>query len=198
MSEVPVRASGIPGALRPQDRRALVTGAVVLALLLGYSRIGRPALENLRGSRRELADQQALLVRERALVAAAPRLPQAQREVKQVLAAESSRLFVGDSVAATAELSAYVSQIAAAAGVHLTTVDGRTPVTTRALTRLSVDIRGEASWRQALNFLHVLETSGQLVDLVNVRIERGPRGGPLGGDMVSLGATLAGYSRGGR
>ena len=198
MSEGTVRASGIPGALRPQDRRALVTGAVVLALLLGYSRIGRPALENLRGSRRELADQQALLVRERALVAAAPRLPQAQREVKQVLAAESSRLFVGDSVAATAELSAYVSQIATAAGVHLTTVDGRTPVTTRALTRLSVDIRGEASWRQALNFLHVLETSGQLVDLVNVRIERGPRGGPLGGDMVSLGATLAGYSRGGR
>ena len=198
MSEGTVRASGIPGALRPQDRRALVTGAVVLALLLGYSRIARPALENLRDSRRELADQQALLVRERALVAAAPRLPQAQREVKQVLAAESSRLFLGDSVAATAELSAYVSQIAAAAGVHLTTVDGRTPVTTRALTRLSVDIRGEASWRQALNFLHVLETSGQLVDLVSVRIERGPRGGPLGGDMVSLGATLAGYSRGGR
>ena len=198
MSEGTVRASGVPGVVRPQDRRALVTGAVVLALLLGYSRIARPALENVGHSRRALADQQALLVRELALVAAAPRLPQAQREVKQVLAAESSRLFLGDSVAATAELSAYVSEIAAAAGVHLTTVDGRTPVTTRALTRLSVDIRGEASWRQALNFLHVLETSGQLVDLVNVRIERGPRGGPLGGDMVSLGATLAGYSRGGR
>ena len=193
-----MRASGIPGFVRPQDRRALATGAVVLGLLLGYSRIARPALENVGHSRRALADQQALLVRELALVAAAPRLPQAQREVKQVLAAESSRLFLGDSVAATAELSAYVSEIAAAAGVHLTTVDGRTPVTTRALTRLSVDIRGEASWRQALNFLHVLETSGQLVDLVNVRIERGPRGGPLGGDMVSLGATLAGYSRGGR
>lgn len=176
----------------------MMTGAVLLAVLLGYSRIAKPAWENLRASRRALADQQALLVRERALVAAAPALPQSQREVKQALATESSRLFVGDSVAATAELSAYASQLAAAAGVHLTTVDGRTPVTTRALTRLSVDIRGEASWRQVLNFLHVLETSGQLVDLANVRIERGPRGGPLGGDMVSLGATLAGYSRGGR
>ena len=198
MSEGIVRASGPLASLRPQDRRALMIGAVLLAVLLGYSRIAKPALENVRTSRRDLADQQALLVRERALVAAAPSLPKAQREVKQVLAAESSRLFVGDSVAATAELSAYVSQIATAAGVHLTTVDGRTPVTTRALTRLSVDIRGEASWRQVLNFLHVLETSGQLVDLVNVRIERGPRGGPLGGDMVSMGATLAGYSRGGR
>ena len=198
MSESTMRASGPLATLRQQDRRALMTGAVALAILLGYSRIAKPALENLRTSQHELADQQALLVRERALVAVAPSLPRSQREVKQVLAAESSRLFVGDSVAATAELSAYVSQIATAAGVHLTTVDGRTPVTARALTRLSVDIRGEASWRQVLTFLHVLETSGQLVDLVNVRIERGPRGGALGGDMVSLGATLAGYSRGGR
>ena len=198
MSESTLCASGPLASLRPQDRRALMTGTVALAILLGYSRIAKPALENLRTARRDLADQQALLMRERALVAAAPSLPRAQHEVKQALAAESSRMFVGDSVAATAELSAYVSQIAAAAGVHLTTVDGRTPVTTRALTRLSVDIRGEASWRQVLNFLHVLETSGQLVDLVNVRIERGPRGGPLGGDMVSLGATLAAYSRGGR
>lgn len=198
MSESTMRASGPLASLRPQDRRALMTGAVLLAVLLGYSRVAKPAYENLHTSRRELTDQKALLVRERALVAAAPSLPKSQRAVKQALAAESSRLFLGDSVAATAELSAYVSQIATAAGVHLTTVDGRTPVTTRALTRLSVDIRGEASWRQVLNFLHVLETSGQLVDLVNVRIERGPRGGPLGGDMVSLGATLAGYSRGGR
>ena len=198
MSESTMRALGPLASLRPQDRRALMTGAVLLAVLLGYSRVAKPAYENLHTSRRELTDQKALLVRERALVAAAPSLPKSQRAVKQALAAESSRLFLGDSVAATAELSAYVSQIATAAGVHLTTVDGRTPVTTRALTRLSVDIRGEASWRQVLNFLHVLETSGQLVDLVNVRIERGPRGGPLGGDMVSLGATLAGYSRGGR
>ena len=198
MSESSMRASGPLASLRPQDRRALATGAVALAILLGYSRIAKPALENLRTSQRELADQQALLVRERALVAAAPSFPKSLRDVKQALAAESSRLFVGDSVAATAELSAYASQIASAAGVHLTTVDGRTPVTTRALTRLSVDIRGEGSWRQVLNFLHLLEASGQLVDLVNVRIERGPRGGPLGGDMVSLGATLAGYGRGGR
>lgn len=198
MSESTMRASGPLASLRPQDRRALMTGVVLLAVLLGYSRVAKPAYENLRTSRRELTDQKALLVRERALVAAAPSLPKSQRAVKQALAAESSRLFLGDSVAATAELSAYASQIATAAGVHLTTVDGRTPVTTRALTRLSVDIRGEASWRQVLNFLHVLETSGQLVDLVNVRIERGPRGGPLGGDMVSLGATLAGYSRGGK
>ena len=176
----------------------MIVGASALVVLLGYSRVARPVLEKRRAEQQTLSEQEALLARERSLVAAAPALPGAQRDVSQALAAEAPRLFAGDSVAATAELSAYVSQIASAAGVHLTTVDGRTPVTTRALTRLSVDVRGEASWRQVLNFVHVLETSGQLVDVTSVRIERGPRGGPLGGDLVSVAATFAGYSRGGR
>ena len=186
-----------PG-LRRQDRRALVAGALALVVLLGYSRIVRPAFASMGTAQQTLAEQEALLARERSLIAAAPTFPRAARDVRQALAAESSRLFAGDSVAATAELSAYVSQLASAAGVHLTTVDGRTPVTTRGLTRLSVDVRGEATWKQVLTLVHLLETSGQLVDVTSVRIERGPRGGPLGGAMVSMAATLAGYSRGGR
>ena len=192
------RMPGAPTGFRPQDRRALTIGAVALVVLLGYSRVGRPVFERMRSEQQALVEQQALLARERSLVAAAPALPRARHELDKVLAAEAPRLFAGDSVAATAELSAYVSEIAAASGVHLTTVDGRTPVTARGLTRLSVDVRGEASWTQVLNFMHVLETSGQLVDVSSVRIERGPRGGPLGGASVSLAATLAGYSRGGR
>ncbi len=196
MSESTQRASSAPPRLRAQDRRALIVGAVALVVLVGYSRVARPALDRLQVEQRTLLEQEALLARERSLVAAAPVLPRAQRDVNQALAAEAPRLFAGDSVAATAELSAYVSQLASAAGVHLTTVDGRTPVTTRAVTRLSVDVRGEASWKQVLEFVHLLETSGQLVDVTSVRIERGPRGGPLGGEMVSVAVTLAGYSRG--
>lgn len=196
MSESTQRASSAPPRLRAQDRRALLVGAVALVVLVGYSRVARPVLDRLQVEQRTLLEQEALLARERSLVAAAPALPRAQRDVNQALAVEAPRLFAGDSVAATAELSAYVSQLASAAGVHLTTVDGRTPVTTRALTRLSVDVRGEASWKQVLNFVHLLETSGQLVDVTSVRIERGPRGGPLGGEVVSVAATLAGYSRG--
>ena len=196
MSESTQRVASAPPRLRAQDRRALIVGAVALVVLVGYSRVARPALDRLQIEQRTLLEQEALLARERSLVAAAPALPRAQRDVNQALAAEAPRLFAGDSVAATAELSAYVSQLASAAGVHLTTVDGRTPVTTRALTRLSVDVRGDASWKQALEFVHLLETSGQLVDVTSVRIERGPRGGPLGGEMVSVAATLAGYSRG--
>ena len=198
MSESVLRTASASPRLRAQDRRALIAGAIALMVLFGYSRVARPAFERLRMEQRTLLEQETLLARERSLVAAAPALPGAQRSVDRALAAEAPRLFAGDSVAATAELSAYVSQLASVAGVHLTTVDGRTPVTTRALIRLSVDVRGEATWKQVLTFVHLLETSGQLVDVASVRIERGPRGGPLGGEMVSVAATLAGYSRGTR
>lgn len=183
-------------ALRPQDRRALAIGGVVLVVLLGYSRVLKPGLARLSAERQLVSDQRALLVREQALVAVAPSLPARAKQANQVLAAERPRLFVGDSVAASAELTSYASQIATAAGVHLTTIEARTPVTARGVTRLTADVRGEGSWRQVLAFVRLLEVSGQLVEVSSLRLERGARGGPLGGDLVSLSATLAGYSRG--
>ena len=182
--------------MRPQDRRALTVGAIVLVTLLGYSRLLKPAFDQLAMERRVLSEQSALLARERALVAAAPALPRLQKEAAQVLAAQRTRLFAGDSVAATAELTAYVSQVATAAGVHLTTIEAGTPSTARGVTRLLADVRGEGSWRQVLAFVRLLEVSGQLVDVASLRLERGARGGPLGGDMISISATLAGYGRG--
>lgn len=182
--------------MRPQDRRALAVGAIVLVALLGYSRLLKPALDQLAMERRGLSEQSALLARERALVAAAPALPRLQKEAAQVLAAQRARLFAGDSVAATAELTSYVSQVATAAGVHLTTIEAGTPSTARGVTRLLADVRGEGSWRQVLAFVRVLEVSGQLVDVTSLRLERGARSGPLGGDMISISATLAGYGRG--
>ena len=182
--------------MRPQDRRALTVGAIVLVTLFGYSRLLKPALDQLALERRALSEQSALLARERALVAAAPALPRLQKEAVQVLAAQRTRLFAGDSVAATAELTAYVSQVATAAGVHLTTIEAGTPSTARGVTRLLADVRGEGSWRQVLAFVRLLEVSGQLVDVASLRLERGARGGPLGGDMISISATLAGYGRG--
>ena len=185
-------------SMRPQDRRALTIGAIVLVALLGYSRVLKPGLDGLALERRTLSERSALLSRERALVAAAPSLPRLQKEANQVLTAERARLFAGDSVAATAELTSYASQVATAAGMHLTTIEGRTPTTARGVTRLLVDVRGEGSWRQVLAFVRLLEVSGQLVDVTSLRLERGPRGGALGGDQVSISATLAGYSRGAR
>jgi len=196
MSDPTVPSRTAVGGMRPQDRRALMIGGITLAVLLGYSRIARPAFDRHIEQRRAVEAQGALLGREQALVGAAPAFPRAQRDADKALAAESARLFRGDSVAATAELSAYVSQMATASGVHLSTVDGRAPVTARGLVRLSVDVRGEATWPQVLAFVHRLEASSQLVDVTSLRVERGPRGGPLGGNTVNVAATLTGYSRG--
>ena len=195
MSEMTAPSRSRIGGMRPQDRRALAIGGVVLGVLLGYSRLARPTFERYVEQRRAVEEQRALLGREQALIAAAPTLPRVQREADKTLAAETARLFRGDSVAATAELSAYVSQVATESGVHLSTVDGRAPVTSRGLVRLSVDVRGEATWRQVLAFVHHLEASSQLVDVSSIRVERGPRGGPLGGETVNFAATLTGYAR---
>ncbi len=184
--------------LRPQDRRALTIGVIALVLMLGYSRALKPGLARLSAERRTLAEQGALLARERALVAAAPMLPRLRTDAESVLARERSRLFAGDSVAASAELTSYASRVATAAGVHLTTIEARTPATERGVTRLSVDVRGDGSWRQLLAFVRLLEVSGQLVTVDNIRLERGARGGPLGGDLISMSATLGGYARGAR
>jgi type II secretory pathway component PulM len=184
--------------LKPQDRRALLVGGVMLVLLVGYARVLKPGLASLAAERELVADQRALLVRERALVAVAPSLPARLKQVNQVLMAERPRLFAGDSVAASAELTAFASQVAQVAGVQLASIEARTPVTTRGVTRLTADVRGDGSWRQVLSFVRLLEVSGQLVEVSSVRLERGARGGPLGGDLVSFSATLTGYGRGAR
>jgi hypothetical protein len=186
-------------SLRPQDRRALLLGGVALALMLGWTRVARPAVERIRAGERTLAEQRALLARERALIAVAPSLPAMQRAAERTLAKEDVRLFAGDSVGATAELTAYVADVANDAEVRLTSVEARAPSAERGVTTLLVDARGEGSWSHVLDFVAALEGSEQLVDVRSVRVERGARGGGLpGGPTVTVMVTLAGYARGAR
>lgn len=185
-------------ARRPQDRRALLLGGIALALMLGWTRIVRPAVAQLRERERAVAAQRDLLARERALLAVAPKLPGMQRATDQAIAAESPRLFAGDSVGATAELTAYVADVASESDVRLTSVEARAPSTERGVMRLLVDARGEGSWSDVLGFVQALESSEQLADVASVRIERGPRGNAAGGPTVSVTVTVAGYGRGAR
>ena len=183
--------------MRPQDRRALLLGGAALVLMLGYSRVARPALDTLRTRASALTEQRALLARERALLAVAPTFAARQSAADRTLAAERPRLFAGDSVGATAELTAYVADVATGTGVRLASVEARSASAERGVTRLVVDARGEATWSKALDFVARLESAEQLVDVTSVRIERGARGGPLGGaSTVSVIVTVAGYGRG--
>lgn len=184
--------------LRAQDRRALMLGAIVLLLVLGYAKIVRPLRADLAHDREVLREQQALLARERALIARAPSLPTARRNVEQILSTEQTRLFSGDSVAATSELSGFVADVARATGVTLTSLEGRVPTGAGGIVRIGADLRGEGSWRQVLTFMRVLESSSRLIEVTSIRIERGPRGGPLGGAALLLTTSVTGYARGTR
>jgi type II secretory pathway component PulM len=184
-------------SIRRQDRRALLLGVVALVLMLGYSRVARPALDRMRAREHDLSEQRDLLARERALLAVAPSLPALRRASERTLTAEDTRLFAGDSVGATAALTAYVADVATEAGVRLGSVEARAPSAERGVTRLGVDARGEGSWSKVLDFVAKLESSQQLVDVASVRIDRGARGGVLpGGSTVSVVVTVTGYSRG--
>lgn len=180
-----------------RDRRALLIGALVVAGGLGFSRIARPAYAELMLQRTTLDDERALLARERALLVAAPSFPRAQQQVDRALAAETPRLFPGDSVAATSALAAFVANVAATSSVRLLTLEGRAPESDRGVTRVGVEVRAEATWRDALSFLRVLESSSRLVHISGVRLERGARGGPLGGALVLISLQVSGYSRSG-
>jgi hypothetical protein len=186
-----------PISLRPQDRRALLLGGVAVVLMLGWTRVARPAVERMRVGERTLTEQRALLARERALLAVAPALPVMQRAAERTLAKEDARLFAGDSVGATAELTSYVVDVANEVEVRLTSVEARAPSAERGVTTLLVDARGEGSWSHVLDFVAALEGSEQLVDVRSVRVERGARGLP-GGPTVAVMVTLAGYARGAR
>lgn len=181
-------------ALSPEDRRALVLGALIVGALLAYALIGRPWFTRLQSSRAELAQQLALLAREEALLDSRSALPRLQRQANQALGAARSRLLSGDSVTATASLASFVDDIAAANGVHVSSLEGRTPLSASGLTTVSVELRGESRWSQALGFVHTLESTGALINVNNVRIERGARGGPLGGELVTITATLSGMA----
>jgi hypothetical protein len=98
-------------------------------------------------------------------------------------------------VGATAELTAYVADVANDAGVRLASVEARAPSAQRGVTRLMVDARGEGTWSKVLAFVSALESSEQLVDVTSVRVERGARGGAEG-SVVSVVVTVAGYGRG--
>lgn len=180
--------------MQARDRRALIVGAVSLLAMVVAFRVVRPALGDLRATSEAVTEQRALLARERALVAAAPGLPQARIKATRVLESSRARLFSGDSVAATAALTSYVSDVAAATGMQLRSIDGGTPATTGGITRLVAELRGEGAWRETMAFVRTLESSGRLVDVTSIRLERGPRGGPLGGDSVILSATVTGFA----
>ncbi|MEO5814683.1 MAG: GspMb/PilO family protein [Gemmatimonadaceae bacterium] len=179
-----------------RDQRTLVIGALAVVAMLGYAKLWRPMVAETSARMATLGQQSSLVQRERELLAGMSTLPRERETLRRAMQESRDRLFNGDSIAAVAALATYVSDVARATGTRLGSVEARPVSHVGGLTTLAVELHGEATWRQAVGFIRALESAGPLIDVRELRLETGARGGPLGGDLVSITGTVSGYSAG--
>ncbi len=184
--------------MNARDRRAVITGAIVLLPGVLFIWGVRPYQAALGEARDQLATEQATLVRERAAVAAANRNPQLQRVADSAMRAMRPRLFEGkDDVMASAELASYVGDVAHRTRVWLQ--DAGTRPATRGsdgVRQLHVEIRAESDLLGTLMFLQSLERGDKLVRIERLDISRSPRADEKEAETLSIAAIVSGFATG--
>jgi type II secretory pathway component PulM len=151
--------------VKARDRRAVLTGALVLAPALLFTFAARPYLRALSDVRARVASQADLLRREEALVAEARTLPARLGQDDRTLASVRSR-FVNarDPLAGVAALVGLVGEAARRQGVYLEAVESRPPATLdHGLVALQVIVRGRSDFEGVTRWLRALETAPQLL-----------------------------------
>jgi hypothetical protein len=192
--------------LSPRDRRAVLAGAWVLAPVLLATLVVRPWVVAAYDGRATVARERDLLLRERALLAEAPRDAQRLRLASQALAADAPRLFAGaEAVTASAELARYVTTQAAASGLAVRQAETQTVLgdDARAGTSaagdssahpLRVAVRASGDVRAIVAFLRRMEDGPRLVRIERISIGRGLAGTSEAGTLTFT-ATLTGLAR---
>ena len=181
--------------MSPRERRtAVMGGAIVLA---GFALIwGRMYRDALSDARDELATERATLARERAAVATARHNPQLQHIADSAMRAMRPRLFEGkDDVMASAELAAYVGDVARRARVWLQDA-GTRPATPAAegVRTLRVEIRAESDLQGVLLFLQGLERGDKLIRVDRLDISHAARSDENDAEVLSIAATISGFA----
>jgi hypothetical protein len=181
--------------MNARERRTLVIGAVVV--LAGFAVIwGRMYRDALGDARDELATERATLARERAAVATARQNPQLQHIADSAMRAMRPRLFEGkDDVMASAELAAYVGEVARRARVWLQDA-GTRPATPAAegVRTLRVEIRAESDVQGTLLFLQGLERGDKLIRIDRLDISHTARSDDKDAEVLSIAATISGFA----
>jgi hypothetical protein len=178
--------------LNARDRKAVLTGAMVLAPGLAWAFGVRPYLDAVADTSDRVKTERALLERELELVASARRHPEEFRAgAGQLLEAAPRLVGGGDDGAAAAALAGYLRRLAGMSGATLASVE---PTSTRdaggGVTALPVTLSGEADLEAVLSFLRLLETGPKLVQVRELRLESRSRGTPAAGAPYATGAVL--------
>jgi len=185
-------------AIKPNDRRALAIGGVVVALALCISFVVRPLLHARTALRDRLREQRGLLARELGLIAVSERLPADLDAAAEALAAVGDRLFPDrDPLAATAALVNEVGDAARRQGVLLESIETGAPEAAGgSVLAVRVDVRGRGDLEGLLRWLAALEDSRRLLRIEQLGIARaGAEGQPDSADVevLTLSATIRGY-----
>ena len=184
--------------MQPRERRTILIGALVLlpGLLFVYG--FRPYQAALSDARDRLATERSALAREQAAIATARQNPQMQHIADSAMHAMQPRLFEGkDDVMASAELAAYVGDLARGARVWLQDA-GTRPATAAddGVRTLRVEIRAESDLLGTLMFLQALERGEKLVRVDRLDISKAARGDEKDAETLSIVATISGFAIG--
>lgn len=182
--------------MTPRERRTIIIGALVLLPPLLFIWAIRPYRTALSDARDQLSTERQALAREKAAIAAARQNPELQHIADSAMKATKPRLFEGkDDVMASAELAAYIGDLARGARVWLQDAGTRPAIAADDGVRtLRVEIRAESDLLGTLMFLQALERGEKLVRIDRLDISRSVRGDEKDAETLSIVATVAGFA----
>jgi hypothetical protein len=182
--------------MAPRERRTVVIGALVLLPGLLYIWGVRPYQSALSDARDQLVTERATLARERAAIATARQNPELQHVADSAMRVMRPRLFEGkDDVMASAELAAYLGDVAQSSRVWLQDAGTRPAIpAAEGVRTLRVEIRAESDLLGTLMFLQALERGSKLVRVDRLDISRTARGDEKDAETLSIVATISGFA----
>src|SRR2546423_5023152 len=185
-------------SLSPRDRRALLWGAGIAATAFVFAFAVKPYFRALRETRDELGVQRELLARERAVLSASNKFPDALQQSRSTLASYSTPLFDGaDELSATSDLSDHISKAALANRVQIQGLETRkAEALNEGIVALAVDFKAEGDFEGVLHFLNSVERGGKLIHVSSLAIQRQDRPvapGVPDAEVLSINGTMMGY-----
>jgi hypothetical protein len=182
--------------MAPRERRTIVIGALVLLPPLLFIWGIRPYRTALSDARDQLSTERQTLAREKAAITTARQNPELQHVADSAMKVMKPRLFEGkDDVMASAELAAYVGDLARGARVWLQDAGTRPAIAADDGVRtLRVEIRAESDLLGTLMFLQALERGEKLVRIDRLDISKSARGDEKDAETLSIVATVAGFA----
>lgn len=157
--------------LQPRERRLLILGTIVAALVLGYLYVVEPLLARHEGVQTLIASREGLLARQERLVARRERYAQERQALQAEIAQRRGRLVPGDKAPlAASELQKLVKTTAQDTGIEVRS-ERILPVTERGgYTEVPVEVTLSGPIRGIVLFLQRLEAVPVQVSVQDLKL----------------------------